>query len=473
MAPTGLESKSEQPVDLDARDQEPFRVATVKLRFATEDWQLVRGLLRDDGVESSAVCLAEPVAEAEMLNLIVRDVRLPHDGHYRRRGPFEAELTPEYVASVVREARDRKCSVVFCHTHPFAQNATFSETDWAGEQVLRQFIERRIPGVPHAALVISRDSASCRLVATDTFLRVYSVGRTIECHSSLHHRLISPADPSARFDRQLRAFGKQAQRELEGLYVAIIGAGGTGSVMAEQLAHLGVSHFLIVDPDVLDLSNLNRVVGATHDDVGRPKVEVAAELVRRINPAATVEALHGSVLNNTVVGRIRFVDAILCCTDSHGSRYVINEVAYRFLVPTFDCGVAIVAQNETLTHVSGRAQMLAPGLACLNCLNTLDPELVRRDLLTDFERARDPYIIGGTEPQPAVISINGVVVSLAVTMFLGAFARFPVMPRHQRYDCIRGVVRVIDNTALESCVTCSRRGALGVGDSWPLPGRPA
>jgi hypothetical protein len=151
---------------------------------------------------------------------------------------------------------------------------------------------------------------------------------------------------------------------------------------------------------------------------------------------------------------------------------VLNEFAYRFLVPCFDCGVVIAADNHKVTHVSGRVQMLAPGLACLTCAQVLDPDQVRRDLLTEFERANDPYVLGGVAPQPAVVSLNGVTVSLAITMFLGAFGGIPVMSRHQRYNAILGTVRNVDTTPIDRCITCSTEGGLAAGDSWPLPGRP-
>jgi molybdopterin/thiamine biosynthesis adenylyltransferase len=279
-------------------------------------------------------------------------------------------------------------------------------------------------------------------------------------------------DSLSAYDRQVQVFGIQVQKRLSSLRIGIVGLGGTGSMVAEQLAHLGIQRFVLVDPDVIELSNLNRVVGASGGDIARPKVDVAAELIRRVQPSASAEKIIDSVNKNSVLMRLRELDAIFCCTDSHGSRHLLNELAYRFLVPCFDCGVVIAASDGQVTHVSGRAQMLAPGLACLTCSQLLDPEQVRRDLMADYERALDPYILGNSVPQPAVISLNGSIVSLAVTMFLGAFGGLPIAARHQRLNAIQGTVRVIDSTPIEGCISCSAAGGLAVGSSWPLPGRP-
>src|SRR5262249_11303678 len=96
---------------------------------------------------------------------------------------------------------------------------------------------------------------------------------------------------------------------------------------------------------------------------------------------------------------------------------------------------------------------------------------VRRDLMTEYERQADPYFIGAHEPQPAVISLNSTVVSLAITMFLGAVTHIPADARYQLYNGISGVVRVIAHTPDPVCVVCSTAGALARGNEWPLPAR--
>jgi molybdopterin/thiamine biosynthesis adenylyltransferase len=274
-----------------------------------------------------------------------------------------------------------------------------------------------------------------------------------------------------RYDRQIRAFGAEGQATLAALQIGIVGLGGTGSVVAQQLAHLGVSDYLLLDPDTVEPSNLNRLVGAREADVGRPKVDVTGDMIRRINPAAAVRAATQSVLLASVAKRLADVDFLFCCTDSHGSRAVLNQVAFQYLLPAIDLGVAIVAHEGRVANIAGRVQMLAPGLPCLTCGNYLDAEQVRRDLLTDFERKADPYIVGAQMAQPAVISINSAVASLAVTMFLNAVTRIPGIARLLNYNGLVGAVRPAVARCHPTCVVCSSVGALARGNSWPLPAR--
>jgi hypothetical protein len=165
------------------------------------------------------------------------------------------------------------------------------------------------------------------------------------------------------------------------------------------------------------------------------------------------------------------VDAFLCCTDSQGSRAVLTQLAYQYALPGIDIGVVISASDGRVTRVSGRVQMLSPGAACLLCGAVLDPEAVRRDLLTDEARAADRYVIGDAVAQPAVVSINSAATSLAITMLLSAVTGVPFGTRQLRLRLESGVVSSVSTTPAERCPWCSEHGALLRGDTWPMPGR--
>jgi len=299
---------------------------------------------------------------------------------------------------------------------------------------------------------------------------VVEVGGDLAIHFGDH---FIPHQISAQFERSVRAFGAEGQARLASLTVGIVGLGGIGSLVAEQLAHLGVRRFLLIDPDTIEASNLNRVVGADYGSVGKFKVEVSETMIRRINPTVDVDVLVGNVTMSTDIRRLLKCDFVFCCTDSHGSRAVMNQLAYQFLIPIIDIGVLIQAKSNKIVSISGRIQMLAPGLPCLVCHNLLDPEEVRRDLLSDEERVRDPYIVGAVEPQPSVVSLNGTVASLGVTMMLSAVVGIPVRTRHQVVLFDKGTVRAVTSEQSPDCVVCSLRGTLARGETWAIPGRPS
>lgn len=270
------------------------------------------------------------------------------------------------------------------------------------------------------------------------------------------------------FDRQIRAFGREGQRKLQELRVAIVGLGGTGSLVAQQLAHLGIRDFLLIDPDTIEATNLNRVAGATAADIGQLKVAVAERYIRTLDAAIAVQSLSADVVRQATALSLVSTDIIFGCTDLHGSRAVLQQIAYQYFVPCVDMGSVIARSSGDPLKIFGRVQLLAPGLPCLTCTGLLDAHEVRRDMMNEFERKADPYWIGAREPAPSVISLNGTVASLAVTMLLSMVAGVPMKGRSLLYNLGSSTLRCIGGAPTPGCFMCSRAGALGRGSTQPL-----
>ena len=299
-------------------------------------------------------------------------------------------------------------------------------------------------------------------------IRVVAVGSTREV---LFDPTVTAAAPSEVFDRQVRAFGLAGQQTLQRLRIAIVGLGGTGSIVAQQLVHLGVRDFILVDPDTLESTNLNRVANATPADVGRPKIQIAERYIRSITKNADVALVEGDVIRTQTARELLNADLIFGCTDSHGSRAVLQQLSYQYLIPCIDMGTTIAIAQGRVTYIYGRVQLLSPGLACFNCSGLLNPSEVRRDMMTAFERQADPYLQGTREPAPAVMSLNGTVASLAATMFLSVICGIPVKARHLLYNAMASALRTVRASPDPKCYVCSRTGSFARGDSWPLLGR--
>lgn len=429
--------------------------------------RLSEQVLRDER-ETCATLYTQPVAAGGRVRHLVRDVEIVPEDAYIERSAISAQLSPAYVLAVANRARRERVGIVLAHTHPKAVGAPrFSLTDDDGETLLAPFLSARAVDQPHLALVIGREGCRCRKLGASDEYRVTEVGAKLNV-------LFEPnptRSTEARFDRQVRAFGAAGQARVRQLAVAIVGLGGTGSLTAQCLAYLGVSRFVLIDPDKVEPHNLNRLVGASPKDIGAAKTDVAAHHIRHINPAASVRAIRGDVVDQDVASALPGVDFIFCCTDSHASRAVLTQLAYQYLIACIDMGVSITTKNGAITHVTGRVQMLAPGLACLTCTNALDANVIREEMMSPEQRQADPYFNGFGAPQPAVISLNGTVASLAMTMFLSAVAGIPAAPRFQIYDGLRGTVRPMVADPVTNCIVCSSSGALAHGDAWPLPTR--
>jgi molybdopterin/thiamine biosynthesis adenylyltransferase len=438
----------------------------IEIVLAADDVTALRADLLGEETERCAILYASQTSRADgTVRLLVREVQFPSIADYTRKGAFEAELKPEFVARVTKRARIEKCALVFVHSHPGPTAAHFSAVDDAGENHLVGFFAHRHPDLIHATLVISDGGLRARRLGSDEEIRVIAIGANRDV---LFDPLSRPLSVAEIYDRQVRAFGKAGQDAVASLCIAIVGLGGTGSVIAQQLAHLGVQDFILVDPDTLEESNLNRVANATAKDIGKSKVKVAARYIKSVSRNAKIQTVQGDVIQAKTARKLLNADLIFGCTDSHGSRSVIQQVAYQYMIPCLDMGVTITVAENQITHVFGRVQLLAPGLACFTCDGLLNADEVRRDMMTEFERQADPYVQGVREPAPAVMSLNSTVASLAITMMLSMVAGIPVKARHVLYNALASTLRSVRATPQGNCYICSRSGAYARGDSWPL-----
>ena len=390
---------------------------------------------------------------------------MPEHAYLKRTGTA-ACLRPEFCTELANQARAASAGVFIAHTH-VGRNPLegFSWIDDQGEVALAEYFDGRLGTGINFAAVFTAENVHVRSLGVGGVHETVLVGR------NLVPSLVPSGHALQTHDRQIRAFGQAGQEFLAKLRVAVVGLGGTGSVVAQQLAHLGVCSFFFVDPDVVEVTNLNRLVGATPDVVGQPKVVVASKQVTAINPAVECVQLQGDIVDDDVVQALLNVDFVFCCTDSMASRAVLNQLAYQHLIPCIDMGVGIGAEEGRIKYISGRVQMLSAGLPCLVCTDKLDAEQVRREMLIENQREADPYIQGAVVAQPAVISLNSTISSAAVTMFLAAVTGIPSAARMLTYDGMLGTLRAVAMDPRLHCIACSENGALARGASWSLPTR--
>ena len=142
-------------------------------------------------------------------------------------------------------------------------------------------------------------------------------------------------DQVARYARHLilPEVGGAGQRKLLGSSVLLLGAGGLGSPAAMYLAAAGVGKLGIVDFDVVDASNLQRQLLHGHDDIGKPKVESAAETLRNLNPDVEVVAINEHLNSETAMRIFAPYDVIVDGTDNFPTRYLANDAAHFLAKP--------------------------------------------------------------------------------------------------------------------------------------------
>lgn len=442
----------------------------IDLIFAAPALSHLTEQLRHENLESAAILLAVPVRTSEGWRLLVKEMHVPQDADYDYRTPVSVRLGGSFCLPIEKKARLQGLSLVYCHTHPREDGVPgFSAIDNRSEAALGPYASSRSPKAPHISILFGREQLIARRLGGDLAVRVFEVGEKLR----LAYARATEQAPAATHDRQIRAFGREGQRILSSLKIGVVGLGGTGSAVVQQLAYLGVNKFLLIDPDVIEESNLNRLIGATPQDVGKcSKVDVAVRMIKTLQPQAMPIAIKGDVNDEPNAKLLLDVDFIFCCTDSHASRHLLNQLAYQYVIPAIDVGVAINRAADEAVQIAGRVTMLAPGLPCLWCAEQLDPNQVRQGLMTEEQRRADPYVLGfGGIVQPAVISINSTVSSLAITMFLSIVTDIPARGRYLIYDGNRSRVSSLSVATNSTCNFCSASSSAGQGNTFPLPVR--
>ena len=198
-----------------------------------------------------------------------------------------------------------------------------------------------------------------------------------------------PADvDEGIFDRQIRAFGREGQRVLRRLRAGVVGAGGTGSAVFEQLVRLGVGEITVVDDDVLTASNMTRIHESGESDVGEPKVEVAGRAAMRIGLGTRVRALNGRITQLELARALRECDVVFGCTDDNRGRAILSRLAYWYLIPILDTAFLVDTAGGSVRGLFARLTTLLPGTACLFCRDRIDQAQLGAEALPLDERQR-------------------------------------------------------------------------------------
>jgi hypothetical protein len=431
-----------------------------RLDFTAPEWEALNAHLLQDELEQAAYCLAEPVRDGDSLRLLVREVIVVPPDRLIRQSSSYLETDPVFLAPILKRARYGRYALVIAHSHPFSRGSVgFSSIDDGGEAELIPKVQARAPELPHAALVVAHSAAAARVYQPDwpdaVGATVRVIGMPVVDLGPRGH--ITPAGASEpRFNRQVLVWGEDVQRRLGELCVGVVGNGGTGSHVSQQLLHLGVGSTYVVDSDVLDETSLNRVVGASAADLANEtaKVEIARRTAAALDREAHVEGAARSALEQEVALELARCDVIVGCTDNLASRRLLNRLALQYYVPLIDVGIDLErADDGTLRAAAGRVTLVLPDGPCLHRAGVLVGDEVPPGYVTD-------------DPRPAVIAFNGVVASLGVATLLALVGAYPLQAARQVF--YRPLdARLQHDNVTGMCVDCAE--IRGVGASRPLP----
>ena len=266
-----------------------------------------------------------------------------------------------------------------------------------------------------------------------------------------------------RFDRQRKIFGDEGQKRLGAATVGVVGGGGLGSFVVLELAYLGVGKILIVDGDCLDdeHSNRNRLVGAWESHApGVPKVQILRDLALMIDSGMKIEVVEAPLESAEAKAALAGVDVVAGCVDHDGPRFALNEFCCQHGLPLID------SASDTIPDVGevlfgGRVCVATPETGCLVCFGVLDQNEVREYFESPSQRTDRKAIYGVDKDTladrgPAVITVNGVVASIAASELMVLLTRIRSPIAHQEWRGHQGCLRRVSDRE-EGCYYCGLR----------------
>ena len=446
-------------------------------------------LLQPDRLERAAFLLLGRHEAGPAITYYAHRFMPVADSRCVQQSPVVVEPDPLLVLDSFRAyAKSAAGAYVHAHSHPFCASADFSGTDdqflpgevrgLAGYLSMtksdrpRRFM-RFVLGQDEAGFTAQVFDEAGRLIEQIVELRVVGHKGWRRISRFADGNAATPAEPAnaldqARLDRNLRFLGQDGQRRICEAKIAICGLGGAGTEFMKNCRGLGFKHYVLVDMDSVDASNLNRLIWSAAD-IGRPKVDVARDFILAVDPAAQVKAVVATVQHPDARQALLEADIIVNALDNDAARLEVQVLAARHLKPLVDLGsgITLVPNTRQVASMGGQVSVYLPGSACLLCQG-LDTASIMSPELRELRRHLG-YVANTEETPPSVVTINSVIAGIAGDIVMKYITGFSAVPTWVRHDLLTHKTTVLRFVRRATCPVCGTEGIEGLGDGEQQP----
>ena len=361
---------------------------------------------------------------------------------------FSEYMTPEKIEQIDKEG----LSVFTIHSHPNGYDR-FSETDDKNDKEMFHAINHWFDdGRPNGSAIMLPDGKIIARIVCDKerfnlVQKVSVVGENIKIWQQFKERNTIPGYGL----RVSQTFGKGTFNLLRELKVGVVGCSGTGSIIVELLMRNCIGELVLVDPDVVEEKNLNRIINTKKIDVEGNiyKVEALKRAISETGMDIQVDTYIKDTNNKKVVEALTDCDVIFGCVDSAIGRYHLECIATAYFIPYFDVGVYLKADSKGgITHVDVAAHYIHPESSSLITRGAYTSEQLtaegwQKDDKDYYEKNRMAgYLEAVGEDQPAVISVNMQAACLGFNDFLARLHKFRLDDNSQfniqRFQLVHG-----------------------------------
>ena len=446
--------------------------------------QIKEHLYPGDNCEAVAIALCGRTIHNGNHVLTVQEVFLvPYDSCLERRTDF-VHWPVSIIMPLIEKANQNNLAVLKMHSHPTGYEA-FSKYDDKSDEELFAGIDAIIEDqLPHASCVMLPNGRMFGRFIYDSF-KLETIQQISVAGSDIknwHYTSINYAINSEMQLRNMQTFGEATINTLNKLKIGVVGCSGTGSPVIEQLKRLGVGELVLVDPDYIDVVNMNRIVNATHDDASnkRGKAAVMKRSIEEAGFGTRVVVFESHITEYNVIKELADCDVLFGCVDGVEGRHILNQISSYYVIPYFDLGVRIDADMKGgITAIYGTVHYIQPGGSSLLSrdaynLQQLSAESMKRtDAAMYAKLERSKYMASVNVSSPAVISINMQVAATGVNDFLARIHPYRVVD-NKEVGAIRILFSEIATYYETHPIPCRTFGNMvGKGDIKPILNNPS
>lgn len=402
------------------------------MRITQEQSKELHDYLFYDANESAMLGLCGfDASEDESLILLHKLIPIPYE--ICDRYPDFISWPTEFAEPYLQEALKSGLTLVKFHCHPGGTNQ-FSLTDDKSDKDLFDYFNAYFDdGRPVGSFVmLPNQTLFGRVILPNgKFIDVSKIAVIGKEQHYFHSSLLEKELPEY-MQRNQQTFGKATISKLQKMKVGVIGCSGLGTPTLLELARSGIGELVLVDNKKIGPEHLNRMFGASMDDIGKYKVDFFKESIRQYGLDVKVTAIVGDVTESIeVLEALSFCDHLFGCTDGYLPRDVVNRLSTYYIIGYTDMAMGLNADgNGGIDSIVGWVRYLIPGGSSLFTRQMYDSrDLERESLIKDNpeeykKRQEQKYIKGANEKSPPVISLNTTVSSLGVTDFLNRIHPF-------------------------------------------------
>ncbi|NOZ51694.1 MAG: ThiF family adenylyltransferase [Gammaproteobacteria bacterium] len=451
-----------------------------RLVLSQEHHALLRvHLFPGDGLEAAAILIC--VRSAEHRFVVSQIIPVAH-ADCRIRLPDRISWPGSTLEAAIDCAASNSLSMILIHSHPGGLLDFSTMDDESDHEVMPSLFEAsESPCIPHGSAIMTPNGT--------IRARLYDRQMVIKDISSV---MCSADDINLwRFTetRQLAAkpmaFSANMGDDLKSLTACVVGISGTGSIVAEQLARLGIGRLILIDFDLIEIKNLNRILHATQEDANKSvaKVDSFSSGVRTYRDDIEILSLKSSIASRDAIELAGQADVLFCCVDSFEGRQICDRIAVAFLQPLFDVAVTIPTRQKpgeevAIGDVCGRVDYIKPGGSTLADRHVYSPETLRREYLQKAapeehdDQVAEGYIKGLADEAPSVISLNMRAASDCVMEFIARVYPFRQEPNRLRARTLFSLAAGEEEHISEDTFQRAHNPYLGRGLVEPLLGMP-